>query len=254
MMLVIYILIAVFVLLFTFTVVVTVVARRRERRRIIDNALKKCRVLNLAAAGSEKVDYKTKQVIGVYGLDLTQYKDSQGRVLDPDDYNLFIVDGESMQFCGIHNNDLIFSTKTFVADTTDSFPAVLVVRKNHVIEDYPAYKVRRAWGVINYDSDPVKTVRNLLQSDEFRQVKYLSEYPGDEIIMEDFITLRLPRYENEFIKCPVPDVKDRTVIISTTYNTEKKKIHFSIHPISRVVGKVIASFQLPGGYLSCQYG
>ncbi len=250
MMSVIYILIGVFVLLFAFMVAVTVVARRRERRRIIDNALKKCRVLNLAAAGSEKVGCKSRQTTEVYGLNLTQYKDSQGKILDPDDYKLFVVDGESMQFCGIHNHDLIFSTKTFVADENCSFPAVLVIRKNHIIENYPAYKVRRAWNVVNYDSDLVKAVRNLLQSNVFSQIKDLPEYPGDESIMEDFVTLRLPRYEDEFIKCTAPDVKDRTVIISTTYNTEENRIHFSLHPINRVVGKVIASFQLPDKYLS----
>ncbi len=250
MMLVIYILIAVFVLLFVFTVVVTVVSRRRARRHIIDRALKEYSVLNVAVAGSEDECHKAEQTTRVWGLDMIQYKDSQGRILELSDYNLFIVDGESMRFCGIYNNDVIFSTKTFTAEDACSFPVVLVIRKNHVVEGYPAYKIRRAWCVVNYDSGLIEVVKNLLESDSFQLIRKLPEYPGDEFIIDDFVTLRLPRYEEVFINCPNADVKDRSVIISTTYNTQDKVVHLSIHPVNRVVGKVIASFHLPDKYLS----
>ena len=38
----------------------------------------------------------------------TQFLDYEGRVINSNDYLQFVVKGNSMQFCGINDNDLIF--------------------------------------------------------------------------------------------------------------------------------------------------
>lgn len=87
-----------------------------------------------------------------------------------------------------------------------------------------------------------------MSSPEFQEIKKLKgvdgneAYRGDEQVIEDFLKKRLPKYEDKYIKCENPDVWNRTVVISTTFDTDNKYIHFSIHPIANIIGIVNGAF------------
>lgn len=239
-----YILISLFVLLFLFIAFLAFFKRREERAQIVSEAYKNIRQLSLAVAGSDEGCHKSARTASVRGLEYTLYQDSKGNDLNPTDYELYIVDGESMQFCGIHNNDLLFSTKGYIFNKSSDFPMVLVIRKNHITDDCPAYKIRRAWCIANYDDDLLKVIKRLLQSDKFQQIRRLNSYDDDNAVIQDFENTRLKRYVEEFVNCKNPNEKDKEVVISTTYHTKDKQIRLSIHPITKVMGQVVASFPL----------
>lgn len=236
------ILIILFVALFIYVAILTLVGRNRARKLIIKEAYERFRTLSYAAAGSDDGCHRSAQTVRVCGIEYTEYKDSKGNVLNPDLYEKYIVDGESMQFCGIHNNDLIFSTKG--VSHLSEFPVVLVIKKNHITDNCPSFKIRRAWCVANYDDGLVDVARNLLQTEMFQQIRQLDDYDGDTALIKDFIEVRLPAYEKDFVKCENPNEMDKNVVISTTYHTVDNKIRLSIHPLTKVMGKVVASFAL----------
>lgn len=244
MTIVLYISISLFVLLFLLITFLAFFKRREERVRFVKEAYENVRQLNLAVAGSDEGCHKAARTVSVRGLECTRYQDSKGHDLNPSDYNLYIVDGESMQFCGIHDNDLLFSTKGCSFDKSAEFPMVLVIKKNHIANDCPAYKIRRAWRIANYEDNLLAIAKELLQSDEFQQIRRLSDYDDDNAVIKDFEVTRLKRYEESFINCENPNEMDKEVVISTTYHTKDKQIRLSIHPVTKVMGQVIASFPL----------
>lgn len=178
--------------------------------------------------------------------------DRDGSIINPADYYQFVVEGNSMQFCGIHDKDLIFVKKGFrITDLNlKRFPYILVLRYETIKSDEnPRYKIRRAWGISHYGDDRFeKDVREIMNSQEFQEIKELkgidgsAAYRGDGQVIDDFLRHRLPIYEDKYIKCKNPDIWDQTVVISTTFDTENKYIHFSIHPIANIVGMVEDAF------------
>ncbi len=192
-----------------------------------------------------------KEVMSVSVTNNT-FKDKDGTIMTPEGYYQFVVEGDSMQFCDIHDKDLIFVKKGFrITDLkTDGFPYILVLKNSDPSNDEcPEYKIRRAWGISIFGDDRFeKDVRAILESKDFEVIKTLKgkdgsdAYRGDEQVIEDFLTERLPRYEAKYIKCDNPDILNRTVIISTTFDTDNRYIHFSIHPIASIVGIVKGAF------------
>ena len=175
-----------------------------------------------------------------------------GTTLNPKEYFQYVVEGNSMQFCGIHDKDLIFVKKGFrITDLgLTEFPYILVLKNTSGASDENTkYKIRRAWGIAQFGDDRFeKDVRTIMSSPKFQEIKKLKgvdgndAYRGDEQVIEDFLNNRLPIYEDKYIKCANPDIWNRTVVISTTFDTDNKYIHFSIHPIVNIVGVVKDAF------------
>lgn len=182
-------------------------------------------------------------------MEFNKFLGKDGQILDPNKYLQFVVEGNSMQFCGIHDKDLIFVPKEFRIVQLKEFPYILVLKNSDAKEGHSKYKVRRAWGLSQFGDDRFETdVRRIMDSEQFQEIKKLKgidgnrAYRGDEQVIEDFIKNRLPKYEQKYINCDNPDNWNRTVVISTTFDTEDRLIHFSIHPISTIVGIVSDSF------------
>lgn len=201
-----------------------------------------------ACAGSSKQD-KPKEAKSV-SVEFNRFYGKDGKIMDPSDYEQFVAEGNSMQFCGIHDKDLLFVAKGFRIVQLKDYPYILVLRNTDAKPEKSQYKVRRAWGVAHYEGNDrfEKAVRKIMSSNSFKEIKSLkgkdgnSAYKGDEQVVEDFLTNRLPVYEKKYIDCPNPDEWNKSVVISTTFDTDDKYIHFSIHPIANIVGIVNGSY------------
>ncbi len=243
-----------FVMLFSYMCFIAQTERNKARERMKREVQGKYREITLAAAGGEGGCHSSAKAINVAAakIDLTQYKDAYGNILNSDDYKRFIVDGYSMKLCGINHNDLIFVTNGFDFNKDITFPVILVIQKNIIKPDYPDYKIRRTWLHTKYKDDKtiLDDVANLIKSGIFQQVRNLPEYPGDDAILEDFKNEKLKQYKSDSISIDNPNETDKDIIISTTLDTSEKdtsengKIRFSIHLTTKVFGKVVASFKL----------
>lgn len=172
----------------------------------------------------------------------TQFINSEGEIVNPDEYLQFVVKGESMQFCGINHNDLIFVKKGFKLEDLNSFPVPIVLHRDSAFASETQYKVRRAWGLCSIEMCEI-LVKKILESDEFRnKIETISFFDSKEAMLNDFYTTRLKVYNDKYINCENPSEINKTVIISTTFHTDTKKIRFSLHPASKIVGIVDNSF------------
>lgn len=214
---------------------------------------KKKRILNynsgmypLAWAGQPK---SAVQQVESVSVETNTFCDKNGDKVNPANYLHFVVSGNSMQFCGIHDKDLLFVAKGFRIVHLTKFPYILVLKNIDPTNDSVEYKIRRAWGISTYGSDRFEAdVRKIMASEDFKEIKNLKgkdgirAYRGDESVIEDFLKKRLPIYENKYINCSNPEEWNKTVVISTTFDTDEKYIHFSIHPIGNIVGIVKESY------------
>ncbi len=201
-----------------------------------------------ACAGTPKGDEPRKEKS--YSLDYTNFQTKDGTEINPNDYYIFIVKGNSMKFCHIYDEDIIFVVKGFRIVHLTKFPYILVLRRHDPEPEKSEYKIRRAWGIAKYNPKDQfdSEIRAIIASEEFQQVKKLKNennkdaYRGDTAILEDFKKHRLSKYLTDYINCANPDPWNETVVISTTFDTEEEFIHFSIHPIATIVGIVKDSF------------
>lgn len=220
----------------------TKVVRKEVFKSLSENIMP----INTACAGSDDEDNPSSSAIKMPPLEYNVFKDKQGNILNINDYLLFVVQGESMQFCGIHNNNVIFVDDKFKIGNDIEFPIVLVLRKHHLKKgDKSQYKIRRTWMYCKYTSkeDLVNIVKSkILPSMKFQEIRQLSTYDGDSALIQDLENKRIKLYEEKYIKCENPNENDKEIIISTTFHTKEKEIRFSLHPVSIIVGKVIASF------------
>lgn len=219
---------------------------RKIRRDASVKLMKKTDTIEFALAGTDEgnIDLVEKTV---RSLDIDIFKDKSGNILNPSEFLHFIVHGESMQFCGIHNDDIIFVDPSIsVNDDNVSFPTVLVLRRLKIRTGRPQYKIRRAWKTCRYsdDAEILATLDGILSSRNFQVIKDLQVYDGDSALVDDFKRIRLPHYLDNYVNCSNPNDEDRNVIISTTFHPSDNTIRFSIHPSSAVVGRVVASFNI----------
>nr|CAJ1762879.1 hypothetical protein AUSP0019_00154 [uncultured phage] len=218
------------------------------REEALMNLLEKRIQIYTACAGSDDENKIIPSYREIQSLEYNVFKDQNGNILNINDYLHFIVQGESMQFCGIHNNDVIFVDEKFKFEEDTKFPIILVLRKHHLNrEDKAQYKIRRTWMRCKYTSkeelvDIVKS--KILPSTKFQEIRQLSTYDGDSALIQDLKDKRIKIYEEKYIKCENPNDNDKEIIISTTFHTKEKEIRFSLHPVSIIVGQVIASFPI----------
>lgn len=217
----------------------------KERKRVYIEMLNKKTTVFFALAGSEdSVRIPAKREI--QAIEVNAFKNKRGEYLNPDNYKHFLVHGNSMKFCGIHDGDLIFVDASFHINAYDDFPCVLLLHRNRVKTDSPKYKIRRTWIKTTYTTKEnlIEEVKNIMESQDFQQIRQLELYDGDDNMISDMIDCRIPVYERGYINCKDVNDFDRNIIISTTFHTKENKIRFSVHPASLIVGRVIASFQI----------
>lgn len=196
----------------------------------------------VASAGSEKQD--SKQSAQSVSIVFNEFRSKEGKILDPSNYDQYVVDGESMKYCGIHSGDLLFVRKGFKINDLKPFPTILVLRKRNSDLDKPKYKVRRAWAYCNIDDDLKSILEAIMDPQNFKSVRDIEHYDSDRALIEDFFKTRLERYRENYINIADPCDKDKEVVISTTYHTDEQKVRFSIHPISTIMGVVEESFTI----------
>lgn len=230
----------IFFILFIVTIVSTAKGREEKRKSMCYSNY----TYPTACAGSPAMDIPA--FASALPLEYVEFKDKDGKVMNPDGFLHFIVKGESMQFADIHDNYMIFVKEKHDID----FPKVIVLRRETAPKDQVQYKIRRGWQFSNV-KDAESVVEKILDSKEFDIIRRLQPYDNDTDMLHDFLHKRLKKYKQEH---PFSEEKDNryfNVIISTTYHTEncpdekdRGKIRFSIHPTSLLVGEVVKSFSL----------
>ncbi len=211
--------------------------RQKVQRDIINQSVKVIpqKDYYLACAGSNEdcTDEKVRKI----DVDLCNFCDHNKKPLDVSLYDCYVVQGDSMKYAGINDGDILFVPKDFKLETLTTFPVILVLRYGNCHEEKAKYKVRRTWFKGSYKNLEDKA-KEIIKTPKFRKLTLQSGFKGEEWMLEDLKNKRLKKYMKKYsVDGIIPKEYDE-VILSTTYDTKYKEIHFSIHPISLIVGNV----------------
>ena len=183
---------------------------------------------------------KTPRDVQSVSINNNIFKSKNGEILNPELYDQFIVRGNSMKFCRIYDNNLIFVKRINDHDGTfeSNLPKVVVIKRTHRGKDECEYKIRRVWTKC-YAKECLSKAEDIIHSPNFNVIKENSSYDGDEALLDDFKNIRLKKFSEDN-----NHHLDQEVIISTTFHTDTKKIRFSIHRKEDIVGEVTESFSV----------
>lgn len=196
----------------------------------------------VACAGSKDSEACAK----VSAIDIQQcnFRDSNGKPLNLSMYNCYVVHGDSMKYAGINDNDFILVPIDFNLDSLKSFPEILVIKYREQNENKPLYKVRRAWYRGSIDDNLEQVSNEIMAMPKFKRLTQQEGYKGSEWMIRDLTGKRLHNFKAAYFKDGVCPESYRDIVISTTYDTVKKEIHFSIHPVSLIVGNVEEAYSV----------
>lgn len=194
----------------------------------------------VACAGSQESDACTK--VSAIDIQLCNFCDSNGKPLNLSLYNCYVVHGDSMKYAGINDSDFIFVPLDFNIDSLEFFPEILVIRYRETTGDKPLFKVRRAWYRGSIDDDLKQVANEIMAMPKFQRLTQQEGYKGPEWMITDLKGKRLDDYKEAYFKDGVCPEQYKDIVISTTFDTVKKEIHFSIHPVSLIVGNVEESY------------
>ena len=189
--------------------------------------------------GIDKADFS-------FSISKGDFRGHNDQLLDVEDYDFYVVNGESMSLCGIHDKNLLFVKKGFSVDRLSqiSFPDILILKRDEASESEAQYKVRRAWKIVRSGEDVNKLLHEIIESSAFEKIRGSDKYPGDDAVLKDFADVRLKRYREKYSKVLSANAKDNVALISTTLHMKEREIYFSIHPAASVVGQVAYSFDV----------
>lgn len=205
-------------------------------------------VFRVACAGSEKPC--TPKEYKVTNLQWNNFQKADGSFLDAREYRLFITVGESMLLGGIRNQDIIFVKESKELPT---LPAILVLQREPMalakaaqFNDKAEMKVRRSWKkcTLNLQNEDIlDMVQEIINCKKFQEIRNRNEekFPNAEWLIADFV-VRLERYRKEHIGCEEDANVNHNAIISTTYDTQHGRVHFSIHSCNTIIGEVKYAF------------
>lgn len=202
------------------------------------------RMYFVACAGSkEESACEQKEAIDVNSCD---FLDKNGNLVDLSLYNFYLVHGNSMQYANIFDEDLLFVKKGFSSDdlNNSSFPKILVLRYSEYSEGNPRFKVRRAWYVGNIKDDIKAKALEVMKSNEFALLSQQDGFVSNEWMLDDLINTRLEKFKDDYFEEGKCLESHQSIILSTTFDTKDRKIHFSIHPVDSVVGIVSESYTI----------
>ncbi len=218
--------------------------RKNVQQNIINNAtivLPK-KDYFVASAGSRESDACAK--VSAIDIQMCNFCDSDGKPLNLSLYNCYVVHGGSMKYAGINNNDFIFVPIDFNIDSLKSFPEILVIRYREQNGDKPLYKVRRAWCRASIYDNLEQVANGIMAMPKFNRLTQQEGYKGTEWMINDLKGKRLDDYRSAYFKDGICPDRYKDIVISTTFDTVKKEIHFSIHPVSLIVGNVEESYTI----------
>lgn len=196
----------------------------------------------VACAGSKESDACKK--VSAVDIEACNFCDSEGKPLDLTMFDCFVVHGGSMKYTGINDGDFILVEKDFSSESLSSFPEILVLRSREIEYSKPLYKVRRAWYMGTIEEDMSATAQRIMNMHKFKKLTNQEGFKDERWMINDLINKRLDDYKKAYFKDGVCTDMYKQIVISTTFDTVKKEIHFSIHPISSIVGIVKESYSI----------
>ncbi len=194
----------------------------------------------VACAGSKESE--ACATVTAVDIQHCNFCDSNGKPLNLSSYNCYVVHGDSMKYAGINDNDFILVPIDFNLDSLQSFPEILVIKYRFRNGTKPLYKVRRAWFKGSVEDDFEEVAKRIMAEPKFRSLTQQEGYKGAEWIINDLLGKRLVDYKSTYFKDGKCPDQFKQIVISTTFDTVNKEIHFSIHPISLIVGNVEAAY------------
>ena len=215
-----------------------------------DKRLEITTVCSTACAGSEHLN--TPKELGVVDLDKYNFLDENSKPINIKEYNCIVACGWSMLLGGIDDNDLLLVKP--VENVGDlCFPSVLIIerdefsRKNAInYNDYAENKVRRSWSLCDMGKEnPVDVMKRCMEMEKYRELseKYSDKFPTVDRITKDFEN-RVKIYKDNYSTCENVGDEHQMAVISTTYDTQRQIVHFSIHPVKDIKGEVYYSFHI----------
>lgn len=187
-------------------------------------------------AGSHSEEIPEKK--DTYSIKYNSFILPSTQSLDTDKYLAYVVEGNSMQYCNIHTNDIVFVPKESTIGNLKKFPSVIVLHNQRNERSGCRYKLRRAWCVCDgnlSDEDLNTRVSNVMKTGEYLILKENASehYDSDEAMLAGFKE-KLKAFREQ----PIGNIHNGKIIISSTFNVKSGKIHFSIHSGYEFVGVV----------------
>lgn len=207
-------------------------------KRTEENRQKKLQALNHApyftvVAGTKYEDVPCETVS--VSKNLNAFRNASGKRLNPEDYLLYVVKGNSMQLYGIHDGNLIFVRKLTDKDNLRGYlPKAIVLKRRGVKSGECDYKLRRAWRVCSY-KECVEAAKELVNSKEFEIIRNKPCFTSEEKMISELADERLEEFRKKY-------GEESPLILSTTYLTDEKRVRFSVHRPDDLVGIVEACF------------
>ncbi len=203
----------------------------------------------LVCAGSYISGYGEEGVSA--SIDINHFYTPEGLEINPKVYKQFVVTGNSMSLCGIFDKNLLFVSKEFSTNNLIDFPKILVIKRRDAHSKEIQFKVRRTWTRCAITDDLSIILKQIIESNKFKNVLSADECPTKKELIDDFFDIRLKRYKENFPDAENEKSEFHDIIISTTWHTDNEKgVRFSIHPIKDIVGIVEYSFTVPQNLLN----
>lgn len=213
-------------------------------------SIKSAPTMLVACAGSEKPH--TPKELKVTNIHWNDFIDDKGNVLEKDDFYTYIINGQSMLLGGIQDKDIVFVDKRTDINNL-SFPAIMALRREQAAmnkaaqyDDKAEIKIRRTWDKCELTDDDkaiLERVRDIINGKKFGYLRNIdaTKFPSEEWLLAD-LQRRLERYRAEHPDHSRQNHKDHTILISTTLDTNKNIVHFSIHSSGCAIGEVKHAF------------
>ena len=202
-------------------------------------------------AGGPGKEESEEAVVNVNLTD-SMFLDEKGKPLKVENYDGYIVVGNSMELAIIKSGNLLLVPKRDVFMDNTPLPGVFILRRERVLSGQAQFKLRRIWAIAYLNQSNIEdVVRGIIAHPEFQQLKKNSDFCLDEqLMLEELLGKkgRLFIYKEEHPHFSEASSEDCRVVISTTLRTESnvddvhtkqgRHISFSIHPASLVTGRI----------------
>lgn len=229
------------------TVTVGLILTYRFRRKTREHLNKQ----DISTAYAGTFDPSISAKVETISLEYNGFNDENGKLVNIENFYKYIVKGDSMQFCNIFTGDLILVPKGFSITDLYNLPSVIVIKDNKALPSQCQYKIRRAWMVCSDKTDKEKLrdiLVDIMNSNQFRDLQKELEkeriHQNEQELLCDFFDEKDGRLER-YLRTN-SDNTECQIVISTTYDTEKRKIHFSIHKVENVIGIVKYVYDING--------
>jgi hypothetical protein len=218
--------------------------------RLYDKRLESTTICSTACAGSEHLN--TPKELGIVDLCKYEFNDENNKPINLNEYECVVACGWSMLLGGIDDEDLLLVKP--VENIGDlQFPSILIIERDEFSKksavkynDYAENKVRRSWSLCDMSKEnPIDVMTQCMKMDEYVRLskKYIDKFQSVDAMIKDF-ERRVEIYKEIHLTCQNVGDDNQMAVISTTYDTQKQIVHFSIHPVKDIKGEVYYSFHL----------